>query len=327
MVTIVLMFHLRLLIIQLQFIVLRFDFTSILTWIAVIVVIKVDSYFFYLQTIKYFASIFNKSIQIHITFSGSLYFEGWCWTKSQRCFHELMQVLYQSNSSLASSSYSQIIKDILSPSKTKLPLKKTRSWFSQISVGLMHFLLVLHLPQGRWRRSQLCLGESDLDKTPVSLICASRKTKKTVHFQPLPIMMESSRVGSRWIKVNDQLAADMINFAALHSVKRSLHFAAGSSLVTNTSGFSVVRSSAPTTCIREKEREEGGREGGMEGGCGGCGGTARVRGGGGVLWGAVFPSFHQCECSMRRADNEAHSPAPGAIRMQSGGFHVIPINN
>lgn len=47
----------------------------------------------------------------------------------------------------------------------------------------------------------------------------------------------------------------------------------------------------------------------------------------GVESGVGFPSFHQCECSIRRADNEARSPAPGAIRMQSGGFHLIPINN
>lgn len=147
---------------------------------------------------------------------------------------------------------------------------------------------------------------------------------KTIHFEPLRIDIESSPVGRRWITMNHLLFFSfLIDFSALCSVKRSSHFAAGSSLAIKTSGFSVVRSDVSTACIREKEREDGER------------GRGRRRRAAAALHVSeeekktffFSPPFHQCECSMRRADNEACSPALGAIRMQSGGFHVIRINN
>lgn len=87
---------------------------------------------------------------------------------------------------------------------------------------------------------------------------------KTIHFEPLRIDIETSPVGRRWITINHLLSFSffLIVFSALCSVKCSPHFAAGSSLAINTSGFSVVRSDVSTACIREKEREDGEREGG-----------------------------------------------------------------
>lgn len=37
--------------------------------------------------------------------------------------------------------------------------------------------------------------------------------------------------------------------------------------------------------------------------------------------------FHRGACSVRRADGNSRSPGLGSIRKQSGGFHVIQINN
>lgn len=86
---------------------------------------------------------------------------------------------------------------------------------------------------------------------------------KTIHFEPLRIGIESSPFGRRWITMNHRLFFSfLMDFSARCSVKRSPHFAAGSSLAINTSGFGVVRSDVSTACIREKEREDEEREGG-----------------------------------------------------------------
>lgn len=147
---------------------------------------------------------------------------------------------------------------------------------------------------------------------------------KTIHFEPLRIDIERTAMNR-----NESHTLFFFLFWSTSQLGAPLNARLTSlrvppSRLTPLDSVSCGRTCRPRASERKKERMRREREGG---------------GGGGGLWRRrtcqrrkknkkIFsPPFHQCECSMRRADNEARSPALGAIRMQSGGFHVIRINN